>query len=433
MKFSLKKKNKTESSLDITVSSEDIEKKVSSKLSSTQKSAKIKGFRKGKAPMNIVSKMYGPEIRQDVIYDSVISLFYSQVQDKGLKPVGRPNLLPQNIEEGKDIKFRATFETYPEVKIANLKRLSYKKTTSSIEEDDLDRTIINLQKRMSSWEPSKEASTRGDQVKIDFVGTIHGKEFDGNKAADIIVEIGSKSMIEGFEDGLISLKKGDTKILELKFPKDYMKTEIASKEVEFDVSIKEVLKPVLCELNSEFFLKTGIDVATLEEYRVEIKKKLENDLENLIKNKIKQSLFKSLIDNNPFEIPKVMVDTEINNIKKDTANRLGIDSKDLDDKKFPLESLENEADKRVRIGILLNQIIEDNKLKPNAERVKEIIQERASVYKEPQQVINWFYSDDEQLRNIEAISLEEQVVDLVMNEAQTIEEKLSYEECVNGN
>ena len=306
-------------------------------------------------------------------------------------------------------------------------------TVPSIEEDDLDRTILNLQKRMSSWEPSKEASTRGDQVKIDFVGTIHGKEFDGNKAADIIVEIGSKSMIEGFEDGLISLKKGDTKILELKFPKDYMKTEIASKEVEFDVSIKEVLKPVLCELNSEFFLKTGIDVATLEEYRVEIKKKLENDLENLIKNKIKQSLFKSLIDNNPFEIPKVMVDTEINNIKKDTANRLGIDSKDLDDKKFPLESLENEADKRVRIGILLNQIIEDNKLKPNAERVKEIIQERASVYKEPQQVINWFYSDDKQLRNIEAISLEEQVVDLVMNEAQTIEEKLSYEECVNGN
>jgi len=297
----------------------------------------------------------------------------------------------------------------------------------------LDRTIINLQKRMSSWEPSKEASTRGDQVKIDFVGTIHGKEFEGNKAVDIIIEIGSKSMIEGFEDGLVSLRKGDKKILELKFPEDYMKTEIASKEVEFDVSIKEVLKPVLCELNAEFFLKTGIKVETLEEYRVEIKKKLENDLENLIKNKIKQSLFKSLIDNNPFEIPKIMLDTEINNMKQDTAKRLGIDSKDLDDEKFPLESLENEADKRVRIGILLNQIIEDNKLKPNSDRVKEIIQERASAYKEPQQVINWFYSNDEQLKNIESISLEEQVVDILLVEAKGIEESLTYEECIRGN
>ena len=433
MKFSIGNKSSNETSLDITIPSEEIENKVASKISSTQKTVKIKGFRKGKAPLNVVTKFYGPEIRQDVIYDSAISFFYDKVKQKGLKPVGRPNLIPQRIEEGKDVKFKATFATYPEVRVNNLRRLSYKKIICSIDNDDLDNTILNLQKRLSEWDLSEDSSVEGDRVKVNFVGTIDGEEFEGSKAEDAVIEIGSKSMIEGFEEGLLGLKSSEKKTLNLSFPEDYFKKDLASKKVEFSVEIKEVLKPKLPELNSEFFNKAGVVAENEEEFRKQILKKLEEDLENLLRNKIKQNLFDALIENNSFQIPKVMIEAELESLKQNTAKRLGLELKDFEEGNFPMDSLEEEAEKRVRIGVILNQLIEDKSLKPDPDRVKGLIEQRASMYKEPQQVINWFYSNEEQLQNIEAISLEEQVVDIMLEESSPVEEQMTYEECITGN
>ena len=433
MKFSLGNKSSNETSLNITIPAEEIENKVASKISSTQKTAKIKGFRKGKAPLNVVTKFYGPEIRQDVIYDLAISLFYAKVKEKGLKPVGRPNLVPERIEEGKDGKFKATFATYPEVRVNNLRRLSYKKIVCSIGNDDLDKTILNLQKRLSEWDLSKDSSVDGDRVKVNFVGTIDGEEFEGSKAEDAVIEIGSKSMIQGFEEGLLGLKSGEQKILDLFFPEDYFKKDLASKKVQFNVDIKEVLKPKMPELNSEFFNKAGVVAEDEEEFRRQIRKKLEDDLENLLRNKIKQNLFDALVESNPFQVPRVMIEAELESLKQNTAKRLGIELKDFEDGNFPIASLEEEAEKRVRIGVILNQLIEDKSLKPDPDRVKELIEQRASMYKEPQQVVNWFYSNEEQLQNIEAISLEEQVVDIMQEQSSPVEEQITYEECIAGN
>ena len=432
MKFSFGNKSNIEQSLDIVIPSEEIEEKVSAKLLNVQKESKIKGFRKGKAPLDVVTKMYGPEIRQDVVYDSVSNKFQHLVEDKDLKIVSRPNLIPESMEKNKDIKFKATFEVYPEVKISSLSRLKYTKPCCSIEEEDLDKTIANLQKRMSKWEPVDAVSESGDQIKIDFVGKIDGEEFEGGTATDFPVEIGSKSMIEGFEEGLIGLKTSQERILDLKFPEEYGKKELASKNVSFDVTVKEVLKPSLPELNEEFFKSTGIEATTLEDYKKEVRSKLEEDLKNLLRNKTKQSAFDALAGNNDFEIPKAMIESEVTNMRNDTARRMGMDPKEINQELFPASTFEDEAVKRVKIGILLNKIIEDKDLKPNPEKVKEIIEERAASYKEPQQVINYFYSDEEQLKNIESISLEEQVVDILLSEAKASEETISYEECVNS-
>jgi trigger factor len=188
----------------------------------------------------------------------------------------------------------------------------------------------------------------------------------------------------------------------------------------------------LPELNEEFFKSTGIEVSSLEEYKQEVKSKLEEDLKNLLRNKTKQNALEALSDNNDFEVPKAMIDSEVVNMRSDTARRMGMDPKEIDQDLFPASTFEEEATKRVRIGILLNKIIEDKELKPDPEKVKEIIEERAANYKEPQQVVNYFYSDEEQLKNIESISLEEQVVDILFNEARANEESITYEECVNG-
>ena len=432
MKFSFKSKAEVNQSLNIVVPNTDIEEQVSTKLKAAQKDSKLKGFRKGKAPMDVVSSMFGPEIRQEVIWDLASKTFSKLAQEKDLKIVSRPNLIPETLDEGKDAKFKATFEVYPEVSLAKISKISFTNFLCDITDEDLDKTINNLQKRMSQWEPVDEVSKDGDQIKINFVGRIDGEEFEGGSAEDFSVEIGSKSMIKGFEEGLIGLKKGDKKILELNFPEDYGKKELASKPVSFDTEVNEVLSPKLPELNEEFFKSTGIEAGDAESYKKEVRTKLEEDLENILKGKVKQSLFDALIEVNEFEVPSAMIDSEISNMKQDTARRMGMDPKEIKEDLFPNETFADEATKRVKVGILLNKIIEDKELKPDADKVKEIIEERAKNYKDPQQVINYFYSDDEQLRNIESISLEEQVVEALLSEAKSIEENISYEDCVSG-
>ena len=432
MKFSFKSKVDINQDLQIVVPNKDIQEQVLIKLKAAQKDSKLKGFRKGKAPLDVVESIYGPEIRQDVLWDLASKTFSKIAQEKDLKIVSRPNLIPEKIEEGKDAKFKATFEVYPEVSLSKMSKISYTNFSSEISDDDLDKTITNLQKRMSQWETSTDASKDGDQVKISFVGKIDGEEFEGGTAEDFTVEIGSKSMIVGFEEGLIGLSAGDIKILELTFPDDYGKSELASKPVNFETQVKEVLSPKLPELDEEFFKSTGIESDNIESFKKEVKTKLEEDLINILNGKIKQSLFDALLEANDFEVPSAMVNSEVLNMKQDTARRMGMDPKDMNEDLFPNETFTEEATKRVKVGILLNKIIEDKELKPDADKVKEIIEERAKNYKDPQQVINYFYSDDEQLRNIESISLEEQVVEIIKSEAKSVDENISYEDCVSG-
>ena len=432
MKFSFGNKNDVEQSITISIPADDIQKQVKTKLNSAQRSAKIKGFRKGKAPIDVVKKMYEPEIRQDVINDAVIKKFYELVEEKNFKPVGRPNLVPERMEMEKDVIFKATFEVYPEISLGNLSRLSYTKAVSSVEEEDINKTIENIRKRMCAWEPKEGNSSSGDQIKIDFVGKIDEEEFEGGSAKDFAVEIGSKSMIEGFEDGLIGLKKSDNKDLNLTFPEDYGKTELASKKVVFNVEVKEVLKPKLPALNEEFFKSTGLEAKNTNEFKKEIKNKLEEDLKNLIENKSKSSILDSLREAHAFEVPSAMIESEVNNMRQNAARRVGMDPKDMNEDLFPKETFIEEAKKRVSVGVILNKIIEEKGIKADGERVRKMVEDRASMYKEPQQVVNWFYSNEEQLRSIESISLEEQVIEILLSEANAVEEELTYEECVTG-
>ena len=432
MKFSFKTKADINQSLDIVVPNKDIEEQVLNKLKAAQKDSKLKGFRKGKAPLDVVTSIYGPEIRQDVLWDLASKTFTKIAQEKDLKIVSRPNLLPEKIEEGKDVRFKATFEVYPEVKLSKMSKLTYTNFICKISDEDLDNTINNLQKRLSQWEATEKVSESGDQVKINFVGRIDDEEFEGGTANDFVVEIGSKSMIAGFEDGLIGLKKGDKKILELNFPDDYGKSDLAGKPVNFDTEIIEVLSSKLPDLDEEFFKSTGIEADDIESFRNEVRTKLDEDLVNILNGKVKQSLFDSLLEANDFEVPSSMIVSEVSNMKQDTARRMGMDPKDMNQDLFPNDTFTEEATKRVKVGILLNKIIEDKELKPDADKVKEIIEERAKNYKDPQQVVNYFYSDDEQLRNIESISLEEQVVDSIKEEAKASDENISYEDCVSG-
>jgi trigger factor len=433
MKSPFSKKTKLDETILITVPAKEIEEKVNKQLIDTQKKSKIKGFRQGKAPLDLVKKLYGNEIRSDVINDSVSHSFYHIVEDKGLRPVGPPTLKPKNLTEGKDVKFEATFDIYPEIKLGKLNKVNFIKPKSELTEKDLKDAILNLRKRMSKWNLKEGKSDIGDQVKINFKGYIEEKEFEGNTANDFVLELGSNSMIPGFEEGLVGKEKGEELTLDLSFPKDYHNSEFASKQSKFEIEILEVLKSEYPEMDNDFFKSVGIEAEDEENFSKEIEKRLKDDLERVIKNKSKTRLFDALLEVTPFDIPPTMVSNEINSMKEDSAKRMGVDPKKIKPEDFPDDAFLEDATKRVKLGVLLNTVISDNEIKPDAENVKKLIEERSSQYPNPQEVINWFYSNDEQLKQIEFLSLEEQVYEYILSKANFTEENLTYEECLKNN
>jgi len=433
MKFSFNKKSKLDETITITIPSKEIEEKIEKQLLQTQRDSKIKGYRKGKAPYKVVKKLYEGEIRGDVINDTVSHSFYHLVEEKGLKPVGPPKMTPKSLVTGKDVKFEATFDVYPEVKLSNLTNINFVKPLCELKEKDVNDSISNLQKRLSSWNLKEGSSAIGDQVKINFTGFVDDKEFEGNSAKDFTLELGSNSMIPGFEDGILGKNKEDTFEINLNFPDDYHAKDMASKEAKFKIEVLEVLESSPPEMNEEFFKTVGIEAKDEKTFRDEIKKRLEEDLKKALSNKTKSRIFEGLLDANPFELPESMIENEIDNMRKESARRMGIEPDKIKIEDFPGDLFKEEATKRVKLGVLLNGLVEELQLKADPDKVKKLIEERASTYQDPQQVINWFYSNDEQLKQIEFLSLEEQASESILAKAKSSEEHLSYEECIKSN
>jgi len=431
MRFSFGKKSEIEQSLTISVVADDIEKQVKSKLNSAQKTAKIKGFRKGKAPLDVVKKMYEPEIRQDVINDSVIKKFYELVEKQNLKPVGRPNLIPERIEIEKDVIFKATFEVYPEIKIKKISQLTFKKPISEVAEEDINKTIENIRKRFSQLESKEGKSEDNDVVKVNFEGFIDDEPFEGGKADEVTIEIGSNTMIPGFEDGLKDLSKGDKKDLNVSFPDDYHVDHLKGKPAVFKTEVLDVLKPKLPEMNEEFFTMAGIPSKDEAEFKKTLKERLSDDLDSALTGMKKERIFDALAEMNEFEIPESMIMNEMINLRKGSAAQMGKEYEKLKDEEFPIENFRENAQKRVKLGIILNKLIEEHELKADADRVKKLIEERSKNYKEPEKVVNWYYSNEEQLKNIESLVLEDKVAKYLEDKSKVEEESLSFEEVVS--
>jgi trigger factor len=287
-----------------------------------------------------------------------------------------------------------------------------------------------MQKRFGNLEKIEEASSKGKFSKIDFEGYMDGELFEGGASKDYLIEIGSNNMIPGFEDGIIGMKEGDEKEININFPDDYHAEDLKGKPVMFKIKVNEVLDTNLPELNKEFFEKVGIEVETIEDFKKDLEDKLQKDLDVTLKRKIKERVFDALETLNPIEIPAAMVSAEADNLRKAAAQQMGMDVSKITDTDLPLENFNENATKRVRLGVILNKIIEDKEMKSQDVMVKELIEERASGFKDPEQYKNWIYSSDEQLKNMESLALEEQVTEFLINEAKAEDENLSFEEVM---
>lgn len=427
--FGIKKKG-SEQKLTFKLSSADLKTEFDKKVKQQQDSSNLKGYRKGKAPQDVIEQLYGEQITGQVIYEAMTNTFYKKVSEDKISVVGQPALNPKSMDISKDVSFEAIFEVYPEFSLKKFSSIKYKRPISSISEEDVDETIKKMQKRFGNLEKIEEASSKGKFSKIDFEGYMDGELFEGGASKDYLIEIGSNNMIPGFEDGIIGMKEGDEKEININFPDDYHAEDLKGKPVMFKIKVNEVLDTNLPELNKEFFEKVGIEVETIEDFKKDLEDKLQKDLDVTLKRKIKERVFDALETLNPIEIPAAMVSAEADNLRKAAAQQMGMDVSKITDADLPLENFNENATKRVRLGVILNKIIEDKEMKSQDEMVKELIEERASGFKDPEQYRNWIYSSDEQLKNMESLALEEQVTEFLINEAKAEDENLSFEEVM---
>lgn len=427
MQVSVESTSAIERRMTIGVPVERIETEVNKRLQQTARRAKIPGFRPGKVPMSVIRQRYEETARQEALGDVIQASFYEAVVEQKLKPAGAPSVEPKVFEKGKDLEYVATFEVYPEFEVGGLDAISVERLQAEVADADVDNMLENLRKQNTRFEPVEREAQSGDQLSIDFVGKIDGEAFAGGSAKGTLLELGSGRMIPGFEDGLVGAKGGEERVLSLSFPEDYQNLDLAGKAAEFTVTVNSVAEPKLPELNEEFFSLFGVSEPTLEAFRAEVRKNMERELNQAIKAKVKNQVMDGLLAANPVEVPKALIQNEIDRLRAQAVQQFGGNIKP---EQLPAELFEEQAKRRVTLGLIIAEMVKQFEIKPDEQRVRELIEEMAAAYQEPEQVVSWYYNNEQQLNEVRSVVLEEQVVDTVVQKANVTDKAVSYEEAV---
>ncbi|HIQ52182.1 MAG TPA: trigger factor [Pseudomonas pachastrellae] len=428
MQVSVETTSGLERRMTVGIPADRIQNEVNKRLQQTAKRARVDGFRPGKVPMSVIRKRFGASAHQEVIGEVIQSSFYEAVMQEKLNPAGAPSVEPKSMEEGKDFEYIATFEVYPEVALAGFEDISVERLESEVTDADVDTMLDTLRKQNTRFEAVERAAENGDQVTIDFVGKIDGEAFQGGTANGTNLVLGSGRMIPGFEEGLVGAKAGDSLTLNVTFPEDYQNLDLAGKAAEFETTVQAVAAPVLPELDDEFFAQFGVTEGGLDGFRAEVRKNMERELRQAIKTKVKAQVMDGLLESNTVEVPKALISSEIDRLREQAAQQFG--GANFDVSQLPAELFEEQAKRRVSLGLIVAEVVKQNDIKPDNDRVRAMVEELASAYQEPEQVVNWYYQNEQQLGEIQSVVLEEQVVDTVLQKAQVTDKKVAYEEAV---
>src|SRR5690606_2720920 len=434
MQVSIETTSGLERRLTIGVPAEQVESEVEKRLKEAAQNVRINGFRKGKVPLSIIKQRYGAGIRQEVVGDVISRSFYEAVQKEKVRPAGQPSIQPKQLVPGKDLEFVATFEVYPEVELGDFSAYELTRTKAEVTDADIDNMIETLRKHQANWIDVDRAAAEGDEVNIDFVGTKDGVEFAGGKAEGQDLALGSNSMIPGFEDGIVGMKAGEEKVISVTFPEDYQAEELKGAAAEFKITVNKVLEMQLPELKKDFFQKFGVEKGGEKQFRKEVKANMERELSNAIKLQVKTQVMNALIESHKVDVPKALVANEIHVLRQQMLQRFGGQQQNFDVKSLlPDTMFEAEAQRRVTLGLIVGEIVKFAKLKPEAKRIKAMIEDIASTYQEPKEVIEYYNSNRELLAEVESAVLEDQVVEYILNQANATEKESTYDEVIKAN
>lgn len=423
----------TQTRLDIQVPTSRIKDEVEVRLRKVAKTAKIDGFRPGKVPMSHIRSQYGMGVQQEVINDVINDSVFEAVEQEKLRIVASPSITDVKLEDD-TMSYTATVEIFPIIDVVGLEELEIARKTATVTDEDVDTMIENLRKQRQTFAEKDGEVVDGDQATFDFEGSIDGEAFEGGAATDFTLVVGSKRMIPGFEDGLLGMKVGDEKTIDVTFPEDYQAEELKGKEAQFKLNVKKVEGAVLPEIDEEFLKIFNIEDGGVEKLKAEVRKNMEREVKNAARNQVKTAAFDAVIAKNEIELPEVMVTSEIGRQREMMMQRMmqqfGGNAGTLDESMLPDELFKEQATHSVHLGILVASLIEKNKLEVNPEKVTAYIAEMAENYEDPSEVIEYYSNDAEQRGQIESVVLEDQVVEFILDKAKVTDEDITYQELL---
>ena len=426
----MKKKTTTdelEKSVVIEISKNTLDEKIEKKLIVIGRKAKIKGFRPGKIPKNVLRQHYGSEAYQDVISELIQNGYAESIKNSDFSPISSPNIKP--LESKNDnLRFEASFEILPDITLKDLDKISIIRPEVNITSNDTDSMLEKLRKQKRTWKKITTKSVEGNQINIDFVGKLNGEIFKGGEGKDVNVVLGEKQMIPDFEKALFGLKSGEKKSFKVTFPKDYHSDELSGKKVDFDLIVNCLEEEELPDLDKEFVKEFGIEDGSLEKLREDVNRNMERELNHKINQDIKNQVMQGLLEKNDIPVPISMRDNEIKNMQKESMRQMNIkDEKDMP----PAENFTEMAEKRVKLGLLISKYIEDRELKVDQEKVKKHIEDMFAGYQEPEKLIEQYMGNQQIMSQIQSMVLEEQAFDLMAKEGKEKLNKINFSEYMN--
>lgn len=416
--------------IDLTVPAGEIEKEVSTRLAKLARSVRLPGFRPGKVPLKMVAASYGAQVQAEVLNDKVGEAFNAAVTETKLRVAGMPRLEPKAGGETKDLSFSATFEVYPEIKLGDLGAIEVKRAVCDVGETEVDQTIEIMRKQRATFEPVARPAQDGDRVTVDFKGMVDGVAFDGGTGTDFPIAVGEGRMLPEFEAAVRGMGTGQSKTFVLTFPPDYRATELAGKLAQFEVSVKNVEQALLPAIDAEFARMLGVADGDVGKMRAEVRGNLEREVRTRLNSRTKDSVMNALLASTSFDVPRSLVQSDQQRLAEMARSDLTARGVAAKDAPIPAEIFAPQAERRVRLGLVLGELVNRERLQAQQQQIRKVVEDIAQSYERPAEVIQWYLGDRERLAEIETMVLEDNVVQWVLARARVVDTPVAFDELM---
>lgn len=425
--------NTLERKINMSVVAADVERSVAVRLARMARTVKMPGFRPGKVPMKIVEQQYSAQARSEAFTEAVQQAFGAAVREQNLRVAGFPKIEPAESTEPGKVFFSATFEVYPEIVAADLSGKTLERSVLTVGDAEVEKTLEVLRKQRVSYVAADKAAAKDDRIVMDFRGTREGEAFDGGTAEDFPVVLGAGALLPEFESNVEGLKAGDSKTFSLTFPEDYQAKDLAGTTVQFEVKIKSVEAPVLPELSSDFAKSLGVPSGDVEQLKADVKSNLEREVKKRLQARVKNEVMNLLLETHEFDVPSALVEQESQRMAEEA--RANLASRGMNVKDIPVEPawFADQAVRRVRLGLVVAEIVKKNELYAKPEQIRAVVEEQAQSYEDPADVVRWYYSDTQRLAQVEALVVEDNVVDWVLSVAKVSDKAVEFDELMATN
>jgi len=429
MQVSVEKTSELSRKMTVSVPEAVVQEKMAERLKSLAREVKIDGFRPGKVPHQVVKKMFGDRVRGEITSDLIKDTYYDALEGQALKPAGHPHIEP--LDETDGFKYTAVFEVYPEISLEGLDQLEVVRPVTAVNDSDVEGMIEKLRAQKQTWAVVDRAVQEHDNVTMSFTGVSEGENFTDGKVEGFQVVCGLKKMIAGFEDNLLGLVAGDHKSFTLTFPEDYGNEKLAGKAAEFEIDVTKVEAPVLAEIDEEFVKAYGIEDGSVESFRADVRNNMERELVQALRSKLKTAVMDALCDKIKLTVPNAMVDVEVESLMKPYIETAKRQKMKLEDLKLPRDVFEDQAKRRVALGLILGEIIQTKSIELDANKVRSTIEEMSKSYERPEDVVAWYYSDETRLNEVQQMVLEDQVVEWLVAQAKVSDETVNFTDVMD--